>query len=63
MDPDKTPSYCHSLRLAREVGSEELREDVRLEWIDRWSSASCPPAARSRSSESGMGREAMVFGI
>jgi len=54
IEPDRTPSYCHSLL--------ESRGDECLEWIDRCNSASCPPAARSRSSESGILREAMVFG-
>ena len=64
MDPDRTLSYCHSLLDGRgEAGSEGLRGgELRLECIDRWSSASWPPAARRRSFVSGMWREAMVFG-
>ena len=56
MDPERMLSYCHNLLVGRgEAGSEELRgEELRLEWIDRWSSASWPPAARSRSFVSGM---------
>jgi hypothetical protein len=64
IEPDKTPSYCHSLLEPCDGGSEELRVrgEVCLEWMDRCNSASCPPAARRRSSESGMLREAIVFG-
>jgi hypothetical protein len=62
IEPDRTPSYCHSLLEAWDGESDESRGDECLEWIDRCSSASCPPAARSRSSESGILREAMVFG-
>jgi len=62
IEPDKTPSYCHSLLEPWDGGSEELRGEVCLECMDRCNSASCPPAARRRSSESGMLREAMVLG-
>ena len=65
MDPERILSYCHSLLVGRgeAAGSEELRgEELRLEWIDKWSSASWPPAARRRSFVSGIWREAMVFG-
>ena len=42
MDPERRLSYCHSLLVGRgEAVSEELRgEEVRLECIDKWSSAS-----------------------
>ena len=62
IEPDKTPSYCHSLLEACAGGLDESRGDVCLEWIDRCNSASCPPAARRRSLESGMSREEIVFG-
>jgi hypothetical protein len=62
IEPDRTPSYCHSLLEPWDGESDESRGEVCLEWIDRCNSASCPPAARSRSSESGILREAMVFG-
>jgi hypothetical protein len=56
MDPDRTLSYCHNLLVGwGEAVLEELcGEEVRLECIDRWSSESCPPAARSHSSVSGI---------
>ena len=62
IEPDKTPSYCHSLLEAWAGGLDESRGEMCLEWTGRCNSASCPPAARRCSSELGMSRETIVFG-
>lgn len=78
MEPPSELSYCHSRRVRGSGGNrdescavqlssdedEELRErEGRLEWMERWNSECCPPAAIKRSLESGRDSEAKVLGV